>query len=61
MWKLVKDDSVENSDKKATLLEFDKIFGFGLDKIEVQEIPQEIRKLAQERELARKQGMGKGR
>ncbi|MFA5838525.1 MAG: cysteine--tRNA ligase [Candidatus Paceibacterota bacterium] len=54
VWKLVKDDSVENEDKKATLLEFDKIFGFGLDKIEIQEIPQEIRKLAQERELARK-------
>jgi len=54
VWKLVKDDSVENEDKKATLLEFDKIFVFGLDKIEVQEIPQEIRKLASERELARK-------
>ncbi|MBU3968669.1 cysteine--tRNA ligase [Patescibacteria group bacterium] len=54
VWKLVKDDSVENEDKKATLLEFDKIFAFGLDKLKKEEIPQEIRKLASERELARK-------
>lgn len=54
MWELIKDDSVKDENKKATLLEFDKVFGLGLNKIEVQEIPQEIKRLAQERELARK-------
>ena len=53
-WKLIKDDYIENEDKKAILLEFDKIFGLGLNTLEIQKIPQEIRKLAQERELARK-------
>lgn len=54
IWKLVKDDSISDPDKKATLLEFDKVFGLGLSELKKEEIPQEIKKLAQERELARK-------
>jgi len=54
MWKLIKDESVLNPDKKTTLFEFDKIFGLGLSELKKEEIPKEIRKLAQERELARK-------
>lgn len=59
-WKLVKDESVSDSDKKATLLNFDKVFGFNLEKLEeefsrsAEEIPEEIKSLAEEREKARK-------
>ncbi len=54
LWELVKDGSISDADKKATLLDFDTIFGFGLDtQIEI-EIPNEIITLAEEREEARK-------
>ena len=29
LWDLVKDDSVKNEDKKATILDFDKVLGLG--------------------------------
>lgn len=60
MWDLIKDNKVKDEDKKATLLEFDKVFGLGLNNLkkdmsaQAEEIPDEIKKLAQERELARK-------
>jgi cysteinyl-tRNA synthetase len=53
IWELIKDTNVSNEDKKATLLDFDKVFGFGLDKIKTDIIPEEIKKLAEEREKAR--------
>jgi len=53
LWELVKDDSISNEDKKATLLDFDKVFGFGLDKIKQDIIPSEVSILAKEREQAR--------
>lgn len=53
LWDLVKDKDLNNEDKLATILDFDKVFGFGLDKIEEDEIPEEIIKIAEERKLAR--------
>jgi len=53
MWKLIKDIGISDADKKATLLDFDKILGLGLDKIKKTEIPSEITKLSQERKDAR--------
>ncbi|TSD02842.1 MAG: cysteinyl-tRNA synthetase [Parcubacteria group bacterium Athens0714_16] len=53
-WKLIKDDSVSDADKKATLLEFDKVFGLGLSELKKEEIPREIIVLAEAREIARK-------
>jgi len=56
VWELLKDTSVSNADKKATILDFDKVFGFELDKIKDEEIiPEEIKKLAVERETARQE------
>ncbi len=55
VWELLKDTSLSNADKKATLLDFDKVLGFGLDKIKEEIIPDEIVKLAEEREIARKE------
>lgn len=56
VWELLKDTSLSNADKKATILDFDRVLGFGLDKIvEIKEeiIPDEIKQLATEREKVR--------
>lgn len=56
LWELVKDTSLSNENKKATILDFDKVFGFGLDKIQKEPeeiIPEEVSTLIQEREQAR--------
>jgi len=58
VWELLKDDNISNADKRITILDFDRVFGFGLDKIEepkVEEnIPQEIIMLAEQREESRR-------
>lgn len=57
LWELVKDADISPEDKKATLLDFDKVFGFGLDKVVAEEkieIPENIKNIAEERLLARK-------
>ena len=54
VWELLKDTSLSDADKKATLLDFDKVLGFNLDKIIKEKIPDEILKIADEREQARK-------
>jgi cysteinyl-tRNA synthetase len=55
-WDMVKDANVSKADKKATLLDFDKVLGFGFEKIQKVEIPEAVEKLAEEREVARKSG-----
>ncbi len=55
MWKIIKDKKIKNGEKEYLLLDFDKVFGFSLDKIRKQEIPEEIIKLAKEREILRKE------
>ena len=62
VWELLKDDSVAKADKKATLLQFDKVLGldllYGEEEIEKKKenVPDEMFKLAEEREKARKAG-----
>ncbi len=46
---------LDNQDKLATLLDFDQVLGLKLDKIKMEEIPQEIKDLAEQREKARKE------
>jgi len=53
VWEILKDNNISNADKKATLLDFDKVLGFGLNKIKRLSIPKEIKKLTEEREEAR--------
>ena len=59
VWDLLKDSSISNADKKATLLDFDEVLGLDLDKIEksqdlsVEIIPDEIKKLITDRQQAR--------
>jgi len=54
MWELLKDEDISKEDKKATLLDFDKIFGLGLENLKDEPIPEEVQSLAREREDARK-------
>jgi len=55
MWNLIKDDKISNKDKYTLLLEFDKIFGLNLNKVKKPRIPENIKKLAQQREKYRKE------
>jgi len=55
IWELLKDTSLSDVDKKATILDFDKVLGFGLNSINEEIIPIEINKLAKEREVVRDQ------
>ena len=53
MFDLVRDPEVLNKDKRATMLDFDQIFGFGLADLKEDIIPDEIKALAIEREQVR--------
>ena len=60
MWQLIKDEKVNDADKKATISEFDKVLGLNIEKFgseivkKTADIPSEIRELAEKREIARK-------
>lgn len=53
VWDLFKDEDVSPADKKATLLDFDKVLGFGLADLKEEIIPEEIARLVAERQAAR--------
>lgn len=56
-WELIKDSNISDADKRATLLDFDRVFGLKLDSLEnIKEdnIPIEITVLVDAREEARK-------
>ncbi len=44
---------ISNADKLATLLDFDKVLGLGFDKIGKDIIPEEVKRIAEERIIAR--------
>lgn len=52
-WELLRDDKIEPSNKLATILKFDKVFGLGLGETIKIEIPVEISALAETRKEAR--------
>ncbi|MEI7810442.1 MAG: cysteine--tRNA ligase [bacterium] len=54
LWDLLKDENISNADKKATILDFDKVLGLGFSELKNETIPDEIIKLAEERIEARK-------
>ncbi len=58
LWDLIKDENVPKADKKATILDFDKVLGLNFEHqseiIKNEIIPKEIQKLAEERKEARK-------
>ena len=54
-WELVRDEKISAPDKKATLLDFDRVFGLGLAKIEKLTVPDNVLALVKERQSARDQ------
>ncbi len=54
LWDVIKDENMSPADKKATILDFDKVLGLGFAELKEEEIPEEIQKLVAEREVARK-------
>ena len=54
LWDVFKDENISNADKKATILDFDKVFGLGFENLKEIETPEEILKIIEEREQARK-------
>lgn len=55
VWTVLKDKTLFPEEKYRLLLDFDKVFGLGLDKIKKTEIPVKIIKLAEKREECRQQ------
>jgi cysteinyl-tRNA synthetase len=55
LWELSKDDKVSQADKKATILDFDKVLGLNFENIKEEITPNEINELIKEREIARKE------
>lgn len=53
LWDLVKDPNISNADKKATILDFDKVLGLDFVSVVEDAIPEEIIKLAKERQIAK--------
>lgn len=53
LWDLVKDPNLSNADKKATILDFDKVLGLDFESVVEDEIPEEIIALAEERQKAK--------
>ncbi len=53
LWDLMKDDQVANADKKATILDFDKVLSLGFADLKEDDIPAEVLALVNEREQAR--------
>jgi cysteinyl-tRNA synthetase len=54
LWDVFKDPNMSDADKKATILDFDKVLGLGFENLKKEIIPEEVTKLAEEREQARK-------
>ena len=54
LWDLIKDKKISPANKKATILNFDKVLGLNFKNLKEEKIPKEIKKLAEEREQARK-------
>lgn len=52
-WEVLKDKDLSSADKKATLLDFDKVFGLGLENLKEEEIPAEVMQIVSLREQAR--------
>ncbi len=54
LWRIIKREKLSGKEKYTLLLDFDKVFGLNLKEVKPQKIPLEIKKLVQEREIARK-------
>lgn len=53
LWDVLKDEKISDIDKKATILDFDKVLGLKLNEYKQIEIPKEVLELVKERDMAR--------
>ncbi len=53
LWDVIKDENMSDADKKATILEFDKVLGLGFENLKPEEVSEEVKSLIKEREQAR--------
>ncbi|KKQ06939.1 MAG: Cysteine-tRNA ligase [Parcubacteria group bacterium GW2011_GWB1_36_5] len=53
LWDVLKDENMSPADKKATILDFDKVLGLGFADLKEEKIPEEVTKLVKAREQAR--------
>jgi cysteinyl-tRNA synthetase len=44
LWDLMKDENISSGDKKATVLDFDKVLGLGFENLKEEKIPKEVSK-----------------
>jgi cysteinyl-tRNA synthetase len=54
VWSVIKDKDLGNKEKYALLLDFDKVLGFDIETFKREEIGEDIQKLVDDREAARK-------
>jgi cysteinyl-tRNA synthetase len=54
LWEILRDEKLNDSEKYELTIDFDKVLGLGLDKEENIEIPDDVLKIVEEREVARK-------
>ncbi len=55
LWDVFKDENISNADKKATVLDFDKVLGLGFENLKTEKIPAEVIKIKNELDDARKE------
>ncbi len=55
LWDVAKDGNMSDADKKATILDFDKVLGLGFAELKEDIVPKEVAQLAAERQAAREQ------
>jgi cysteinyl-tRNA synthetase len=53
VWDMLKNEKLKNKKKYKTILEFDHVLGLGLNEIDLEELPEEIKLLMEKREHAR--------
>ncbi len=53
LWSLIADENITPADRKATILDFDKVLGLGFENLKEDTVPKEVMLLVREREEAR--------
>ena len=53
LWDVLKDETISSANKKATVLDFDKVLGLGFANLKAEKIPAKVKKLTEAREQAR--------
>jgi cysteinyl-tRNA synthetase len=53
LWDLIANEDISKADRKATILDFDKVLGLGFSDLKEDVIPEDVQKLVDAREVAR--------